>query len=397
MQRGTPPPHITGLMHSIKIDDQAGACRPLAVTYRPTASLRPDPRNARTHPRRQVEQIVASIRAFGFTNPVLVDREGVVIAGHGRLLAAKELGLVEVPTIELAGLSEAKRRALRLADNKIALNAGWDLGLLKTELGELSSFDLDFDVSVTGFSSGDIEVLLRAGEGPGEVAIPALPATPRTRPGDIWRLGQHVTGCGDSRDASFLRKVVGEDASIDAAFLDPPHSVGGHDNARGRSGVFGTASGEMERDDFRGFLQNTLGAAARVSRDGAVHFVCMELAAHGGSLRRRPRGLRGAVELCVWNKSRAEMGSLYRSNHELVFVFRVGTAPHLNGVEAGRRGRKRADVWDYASVETPAGKAREAMALHRTVKPMGLVADALLDVTRRGDLVLDFFSGLEPP
>src|SRR3712207_4938029 len=157
---------------------------PLAVTYRATASLKPDPRNARTHPKRQVEQIIASIREFGFTNPILVDPEGVIIAGHGRLLAAKSMGMAEVPTIELVGLNDAQKRALRLADNKIALGAGWDLDLLKVELAELSALDLDLDLTVTGFSTGEIDLLLGSNEDPEDDLIPLVPAEPRTKPGD---------------------------------------------------------------------------------------------------------------------------------------------------------------------------------------------------------------------
>src|SRR5215216_4315023 len=189
-------------------EGDSSTLRPLSVTYRSTGSLKPDPRNARTHSKRQVEQIVASIRQFGFTNPILIDPEGVIIAGHGRLLAAKSIDMAEVPTIELVGLNDAQKRALRLADNKIALNAGWDLDLLRVELGELSSLDVDLDLTVTGFSTGELDVLLRASEDSEDDIIPPIPATARTRLGDIWRLGNHVVGCGDSRDPEFLRKVV---------------------------------------------------------------------------------------------------------------------------------------------------------------------------------------------
>src|SRR5262245_15686502 len=167
----------------------------LAITYRSPASLRPDPRNARTHPKRQIEQIKASITAFGFTNPILVDTECQVIAGHGRLLAAKALGLAEVPVIEIAGLSEAQIRTLRIADNKIALNAGWDLELLQKELMELSAIDVAIDPTLSGFSVGEIDVLLDRGDDPDDEAIPAIPTTPRTKSGDIWILGEHRIGC----------------------------------------------------------------------------------------------------------------------------------------------------------------------------------------------------------
>jgi len=369
--------------------------RPLSVTYQAAGSLKPDPRNARTHPKRQVDQIIASMRKFGFTNPILVDPDGMIIAGHGRLLAAKAMGLAEVPTIELTGLNDAQRRALRLADNKIALGAGWDLDLLKLELGELSSIEFGMDLAVTGFSSGELDILLSSKEDPDDDAIPPIPAEPRSRPGDIWRLGEHRIGCGDSRDLEFLHKVVGDSAAVDVAFLDPPYNVriSGHANVTDRHREFAMASGEMTDEAFRAFLTQTLGAAARVSRDGAVHFICMDWR-HMDDVCAVGRSIYGdLLNLCVWNKSNAGMGSLYRSKHELVFVYRVGTAPHFNAVELGRHGRNRTNVWDYASVNSLAGSRREELALHPTVKPTALVADAIQDVTRRGELVLDIFLG----
>src|SRR5215216_288974 len=206
-------------------EGQSTTLRPLSVTYRSTGSLKPDPRNARTHSKRQVEQIVASIRQFGFTNPILIDPDGVLIAGHGRLLAAKSMGMAEVPTIELVGLNDAQKRALRLADNKIALGAGWDLELLKAELTELATLDVSMDLTVTGFSTGELDVLLGGRADPDDEVVPHVPASPRTKLGDIWLLGDHVVGCGDSRDLEFLQAVVGQGAHVDAAFLDPPYNV----------------------------------------------------------------------------------------------------------------------------------------------------------------------------
>ncbi len=341
--------------------------RLLTVIYRPVGSVVPDPRNARTHPKRQVDQIVASMRSFGFTNPLLVDPAGGIIAGHGRLLAAKAMGLTEVPTIELSDLTPAQMRALRLADNKIALGAGWDLDMLKVELAELAVLDVDLDLSVTGFSVGEIDVVMNGAVDPDDEVIPPVPGAPRTRPGDIRILGEHRVGCGDGRDLAFLNAVLGDKARIDAAFLDPPYDVriNGHANARGRHREFAMASGEMTDAAFRSFLAESLGAKI-----------------YGGLLN-----------LCVWNKSNAGMGSLYRSKHELVFVFKVGDAPHFNAVELGRYGRNRTNVWDYASVNSLKGSRREDLALHPTVKPIALVADALQDVTRRSDLVLDVFLG----
>jgi DNA methylase/ParB-like nuclease domain len=367
----------------------------LAVTYRPLSDLIPDRRNARTHPKRQIDQLKASIQEFGFTNPILADPGGHIIAGHGRLQAARAIGLTEVPTIILSGLSDVQKRALRIADNKIALNAGWDLEILQLELGELASLDVEIDPTLTGFSTGEIDVILSSATDPDDEVIPPVPATPRTKPGDIWILGDHRVGCGDGRDADFLQRVIGRDGRVDAAFLDPPYNVriGGHAVAAGSHREFAMASGEMTEPEFRSFLTDTVGAAAHCSRDGAVHFVCMDWR-HMDSVSTVGHTVYGELlNLCVWNKSNAGMGSLYRSKHELVFVYRVGSAPHLNMVELGKHGRNRTNVWDYASVNSMRGSRRQDLALHPTVKPTGLVADAIQDVTRRGDLVLDLFLG----
>jgi ParB-like chromosome segregation protein Spo0J len=166
----------------------------LAITYRAVGGLIPDPRNARTHPKRQIDQLKASIEEFGFTNPILADPEGHIIAGHGRLQAARAMGFAEVPTVTLAGLSETQKRALRIADNKIALNAGWDLEILQLELSELASLDVDIDPTLTGFSTGEIDVILTSAGDPGDEVIPPVPTTPRTKPGDIWILGGSPRG-----------------------------------------------------------------------------------------------------------------------------------------------------------------------------------------------------------
>ncbi len=372
-------------MHHPSTEVDSSTLRPLFVTYRPTGSLKPDPRNARTHSKRQVEQIIASIREFGFTNPILLGPEGVLIAGHGRLLAATSMGMKEVPTIELVGLNDGQKRALRLADNKIALGAGWDLDLLKVELAELSVLDVNMDFTVTGFSTGELDVLLGSNEDPEDDVIPRVPLEPRTKPVTSGSLATTESAPAIVGTATFCRRSWGENAQIDAAFLDPPYNVriNGHANAKGRHREFAMASGEMTDTAFRAFLTDTLGAAARVSRDGAIHFICMDWR-HMDDVSIVSRGIYGdLLNLCVWNKSNAGMGSLYRSKHELVFVYRVGTAPNFNAVELGRHGRNRTNVWDYASVNSLAGSRREDLALHPTVKPTALVADAVQDGEQR--------------
>ncbi|MBU1347258.1 MAG: ParB N-terminal domain-containing protein [Alphaproteobacteria bacterium] len=364
----------------------------LEIVYRPLADLSPFVGNARTHSKKQLAQIAASIEAFGFTNPVLVDEDAIVIAGHGRLLAAKSLGLARIPVIVLGGLTEAQKRALRLADNKIALNAGWDTEVLKIELDALA--DLSFELELTGFATGEIDVISADTPDPDDEVVPPTPDEPVTRPGDLWRLGEHRLLCGDSRDREVLGTVMGGWLA-DAAFTDPPYNVRIDGNAvsRGTHAEFAMASGEMTPAEFTAFLVQTLGACAVVSRDGAVHFVCMDHR-HVGELTSAGDSVYGQrLNICVWNKSNAGMGSLYRSRHELVFVFRVGQAAAFNAVELGRHGRNRTNVWDYASVNSFRGSRREDLALHPTVKPVGLVADAIRDVTRKGERVLDAFMG----
>lgn len=371
------------------------ADRRLEVVYKRTSDLTPDPRNARTHSKKQIAQIIASIEAFGFTNPILADPEGNLIAGHGRLRAARDMNLDAVPVIMLEGLTEPQKKTLRLADNKIALNAGWDTEILKLELQDLSVPELDIDISLTAFSAGEIDVLLDERVDPDDEAIPAVPIEPKVQSGDIWQLGEHRIGCGDGRDVVFLRKVVGEGALIKAAFLDPPYNVkiNGHANAKGRHREFAMASGEMKTSEFQRFLADTLGACAKVSREGAVHFVCMDWR-HMDDVTMSTAGIYSELlNICVWNKSNAGMGSLYRSKHEMVFVYRVGDAPHTNNVELGKHGRNRTNVWDYASVNSMKGSRREDLDLHPTVKPVAMVADAICDVTARGDFVLDIFLG----
>jgi DNA modification methylase len=367
----------------------------LSVVYRSVDSLKPFVRNARTHPKSQVEQIAASIKAFGFNNPILVDADGEIIAGHGRLLAAKALRLAEVPTITLAHLDDTQKRKLRIADNKIALNSGWDKDLLRIELGDLSLIDIGGDMTITGFSSGELDVVLNRPIDPDEQVVPAVPVNPRTKTGDIWICGEHRIGCGDGRDIAFLRKVVGDNASVDAVFIDPPYNVAisGHANVKSRHREFVMASGEMTDEAFRSFLEESFRACAAVSRSGAVHFICMDWR-HLEDVAAVGRKVYDAfLNLCVWNKSNAGMGSLYRSKHELVFVYRVGKSSHTNNVELGRHGRNRTNIWDYASVNSFVGNRAEDLALHPTVKPISLVEDAIKDVTKLSDLVLDTFLG----
>jgi DNA modification methylase len=375
----------------------------IAIEPIPVASLRPHPGNARTHSKKQVRQIADSIRHFGFTNPVLIGRDGEIIAGHGRVEAAKLLGLDSVPTVRLAHLNAAQRRAYVLADNQLALKAGWDRELLAIELQGL--IDIDFDVELTGFSCTEIDLVLdeaREGspngqtEAEDQVPFPIDETSAVTRAGDVWCLGRHRLICGDARDPAMFDLLM-RDERADLLFTDPPYNLplDGHVTGLGRirHREFAMGVGEMSVEAFTSFLQQTLGHAAALARNGAIAFVCMDWRHMGELLKAGQAVFSEFKNLCVWNKTNGGMGTFYRSKHELVFVFKVGTAPHTNTFGLGDSGRYRTNVWDYAGVNTLRAGRSEDLAMHPTVKPVALVAEAIKDCSGRGEIVLDPFGG----
>ena len=373
---------------------------PLEVRYRNITDLKPYERNPRTHSKKQLRQIADSIEEFGFTNPVLIDGEDRIIAGHGRVEAGRLLGLASVPTIRLEDMSEAQRRTYIIADNKLAENAGWDPELLANELQFLLDEEVAFDVTLTGFDMPEIDLLLEGSEDPADEAD-AVPAMPKatdviTRPGDVWCLGPHRLICGNALEAEPYEKLLqGERAQM--VFTDPPYNVPiqGHVSGLGkrRHEEFAMASGEMSEGEFQVFLETALGHLADNAVNGSIHFICMDwrhLGELGAAGRKAYQELKN---LCVWNKDNGGMGSLYRSKHELVFVYKKGRAPHVNNVQLGCHGRNRTNVWDYPGVSSLHDGRAEALAMHPTVKPVALVADAMRDCSHRGGLVLDAFAG----
>lgn len=370
------------------------------IEMRPISSLKPYAGNARTHSKKQIKQIATSIQRFGFTNPVLISNDDEIIAGHGRVMAAKEVGLSKVPTLKLSHLSPAERRAYILADNKLALSAGWDNEILAIELQAL--IDIDFDVTLTGFSITETDLVLdQAGDrsteevAPADV-VPLPPARPVSRRGDLWSLGRHRLLCGDARNQADYGLLLGNEP-VDLVFTDPPYNVpiNGHVSGLGivRHREFAMASGEMSREAFTDFLTQTLSLAASVCRDGAIAFVCMDWRHMGELLEAGEASFTELKNMCVWNKTNGGMGTFYRSKHELVFVFKVGSAPHTNTFGLGDTGRYRTNVWDYPGVSSISAHRVEDQAMHPTVKPTALVADAIRDCTKRGQTVLDIFGG----
>ncbi len=369
------------------------------IEYIAPGDLRPYAKNARRHSKKQIRQIADSIKTFGWTNPVLIDGERGIIAGHGRIEAAKLLGLGQVPTLLIDHLSEAEKRAYILADNKLAENASWDREALAIELQGL--IELDFDIALTGFEMAEIDILIGELEDEDEDdpddEIPQAESGPAvTRPGDVWLIGKHRLICGDATDADTYARLL-DGAKAQMIFTDPPYNVAIDGHVCGLGKVkhreFAMASGEMSAAQFASFLESTFRNLANYSTDGAIHFICMDWRHMSEVLAAGKATYTELKNLCVWAKTNGGMGSLYRSQHELVFVFKAGREPHINNVELGKYGRYRTNVWSYAGINS-LGKTRDAdLAAHPTVKPIALVKDAILDCSQAGGIVLDAFAG----
>jgi DNA modification methylase len=373
----------------------------LSIDYQAVSALKPRATNPRTHSEKQITQIANAIRRFGFTNPVLVDDANGIVAGHGRVEAAKIVGLDQVPTVRLSAMSEAEIRAYVIADNRLAENAGWDRALLGIELQYLTELEIDFDVTVTGFELPEIDILIGDlslavnDNDPADAVVEVAAGPAISRPGDVWKLGSHRLICGDSTRLETYQLLLG-DARAQMVFTDPPYNVpiSGHVGGLGtiQHREFAMASGEMSPAEFTAFLQSVFGHLAAYSVDGAIHFQCMdwrhvlEIMAAGSA------AYTDLKNICVWAKNNGGMGSLYRSQHEFVFVFKSGTAPHINNVELGKHGRYRTNVWSYAGVNSFGGD-RADLSLHPTVKPVAMVADAIRDCSHRKGIVLDAFVG----
>ena len=317
----------------------------LQVEYRRIDSVTPYARNARTHSKDQIRQIAKSIKAFGFINPVLVDKDGILVAGHARVLAAQQLGLSSIPIICVNHLSEAEKRAYILADNRLAENAGWDEDLLKVELNFLTSVDIDFSVEDIGFSTTEVDLLLENDVVPSsDDDVPSVTVLGATvsQPGDLWVLGPNRIIVGDCRDENIIDELMAG-AKAQMVLSDPPYNVqiSGHVSGLGKvqHREFPLASGEMTPAEFALFLTDAFKQFARVSADGSLHYLFMdwrhmkEIVQAGEDVYDR------LMNLVCWRKSNAGMGSLYRSQHELIFVFKYGTSSHINNVELGKNGR----------------------------------------------------------
>lgn len=377
----------------------------LSVVYRDAKLLKPDPNNPRQHSEKQLRQIATSIQAFGFNVPILIDRHGQVIAGHGRVLACQLLGIKRVPTISLEHLSEGQVRAFMIADNRLTENSTWDNRLLAEQLKALSQVELTFSLEATGFEMGEIDVMIEGLEPAPEGKEDPADALPEagtgvlvTQRGDLWMLGRHRVFCGDALGEKAYRLLM-DGCRAAAVFTDPPYNdpIDGYVTGFGKihHPEFAMASGEMSEAEYTEFLSKTFSLLAKNSENGALAFVCMDWRHTGEVLAAAHPAFTEFKALCVWDKGSGGQGSLYRSQHELVFVFKSGRGKHRNNIQLGQYGRYRTNVWQYPRVSSLShdDEEGELAALHPTVKPAAMVADAILDCSARGDIVLDPFLG----
>lgn len=376
----------------------------LEIDYLPVSKLTLDPRNPRKHSKQQIKALARSIQSFGFNTPILVDRSQKVVAGHGRLSAAETLGIKEVPVIRLEKLTDAQARAFAIADNRLTEQSTWDNQLLGKIFSELTALDLDFSLEDTGFSMAEIDLQIGGQTQPAESTrdpadqIAADSGPPATTIGDVWLCGRHRIGCGNAlEEASYTTLMAGKKAAM--VFTDPPYGVPiqGHVSGLGRikHREFVMGSAGMNKADLIAFLAEAMQRMAAHSQAGAIHFVAMDWRGVAAVLEAGEKTYTELKNICVWAKDNAGMGSLYRSQHELFFVFKNGKKPHVNNIQLGKFGRHRSNVWRYPGMTSFSRSTEEGnlLALHPTVKPIRLVADALLDCSARGDIVLDPFLG----
>lgn len=369
------------------------------VKYMPVSRILPRDNNPRSHSARQINQIAQSIERFGFVNPVLVDRSHQIVCGHGRVEAAKLLGLRAVPVITLEHLSQDELRAYVITDNRLAEKAGWDHQILAIEFQALT--ELGFDLELTGFELPEIEVILDAeAQKTSTIEDDPLPdlVTNRvcTKPDDLWILGEHRLLCGDARQRGSFEALLQDDCAK-MVFVDPPYNVPirGHVSGKGRikHREFAQASGEKTSAQFTKFLEECFGQLAEHSADGSIHFICTDWRHLDEMLTAGKRCYRELKNLVVWTKTNAGMGNFYRSQHELILVWKYGRGKHINNFGLGEHGRSRTNVWTYAGANAFGRDRLSDLEMHPTVKPVALVADAIRDCSHRGDLVLDCFGG----
>lgn len=385
--------------HSLNKNKEGPIMDNLKITQVELGKITGYKNNPKIHDKKQIAKIVASIKEFGWTNPILLDSNFEIIAGHARVSAATELSMTHVPAIILSHLNETQKRLYLIADNKLTELGKWSTELLAIEFADLSALDLNFDMEVTGFETCEIDNFISGNinkQFAKEDILPDLTEVDRVcKRGDIWKLGDHRLICGDSLSADTYKRLMGEFRAqmvlTDQPFNLRVKNIGSMGKIK--HDEFAMASGEMSRAEFINFLTVSMQHMKNFSVDGSLHYLYMdwkhvlEMSMAGDAVYDELKNI------CVWNKTNGGMGSLYRSKHEFCFIYKHGKSSHTNNIELGAHGRYRTNVWDYAGANAFGGDGKKDLKLHPTVKPVAMLKDAILDVTKRGDVVLDPFLG----
>lgn len=362
----------------------------------PIGEIRRPNRSARRHSAAQISNIMAGIKAFGIVNPPIVDADGNLIAGEARLEAARRLGYQEILFLRVGHLTPAEAQAYRIADNKLAEGATWDPDVLREEVADL--LRLEIEPQAVGLDAAELDAVLKppvletAGDG-----IPAPPASSHLAEGDLFSFGRHRLLCGDALNEAHCQHLM-VDERADMAINDFPYNVSIRKHVSTRKGPrahreFAQASGEMTAEAYQPFLTSALQMTSAFCRPGAIIEGFMDWRSiHHLILAAAAAGL-DYINLVVWKKHSAGMGSLFRSQHELIAILKKPGAAHTNHVQLGRNGRYRTNVWEYEGRAGFSQDRAEDLDRHPTPKSVPMYADAMLDVTKRGDTVLDLFAG----
>lgn len=374
----------------------------LQIEYLSPASLIANELNPKLHPDRQINALVRAINTVGFIAPVIIDRNNGIVAGHARVLAALKASIKMIPAVRVEHLSDHQLRALMLADNRISELGTMDQHLLAENLKLLTVEGIDLNVEdATAYTFGEIDMALGAAgavadEDPDDAPVPIEPGPAVNRPGDLWDLARrHRLICGSSLEPIIWAQLLdGDKATMSCS--DFPYNLKICGNVSNRAGVreFAMASGEMDREQFTAFETNVFANIAAHSEPASIHFAFSDWR-HLAEMQTAGEAVFSELKnVCVWDKGRGSMGSLYRSQHELIFVWKLGRGPSRNNVQLGRFGRNRSNVWTYPGVNTfRHSDEGDLLALHATPKPVRMIADAILDVSGRGDIVIDAFLG----
>jgi hypothetical protein len=372
----------------------------LVINDAPISDLKPPAGHATRRPGvSKRKHLKRSLQTYGCVTPVLVDEQLRVIQGWQLVEAARELGWRTLPTLAIAALSAAQIRMLRITLNKLQEGTEWDTAALRLEFEEILSLEMDLDLTISGFEMAEIDLIFA--DESDEEDEPSIAEPDRDQPsiarlGDVFQCREHRILCGDARDQAAYDRLLG-DERVRLTITDPPFNVAiqGHVSGKGQHHhrEFVMASGEMSTDEFEAFLSEFMGLVHQHALPGALSFIFMDWRHLQSLLTVGDTVFDDLLNLCVWSKTNAGMGSLYRSQHEMVALFKSGTASHINNVQLGQFGRNRTNIWNYAGMSSFGSDRDEALAMHPTVKPVQMIADAILDVSNRNDLVLDPFLG----